>query len=219
MTMALRVGAESKPKLYAAVGLGVVVLLIAGIQLPKFFGGSTSTPPPAATVTPRAPVTGAPEEPAVSSSNPANGGAPVAAYPHEAIQLPSSSGLDPTLHPEVMAQAEATTYTGNGRNIFSPNSVAPTPVNIEKPKNFRPSAPPVPQGPPPPPSIDLKFYGYSSAQGQKRQIFLLHGDDIFLAHEGDVVDRRYRVVSIRPFSVEVEDIPYHNTQSLPLSQN
>jgi hypothetical protein len=133
--------------------------------------------------------------------------------------LPSSSALDPTLHPELMAQAEETTYTGNGRNIFSPNSAAPTPVNIEKPKNFRPSTPPVPQGPPPPPAIDLKFYGYSSAHGGNRQIFLLHGDDIFLAHEGDVVDRRYRVVSIRPFSVEIEDIPYHNTQSVPLSQN
>jgi hypothetical protein len=153
------------------------------------------------------------------SSSSALGRPAAAAYPHEAIQLPSSSALDPTLHPEVMAQAEDTTYTGNGRNIFSPNSVAPTPVNIEKPKNFRPSAPPEPQGPPPPPAIDLKFYGYSSAHGGTRQIFLLHGDDIFLAHEGDVVDRRYRVVSIRPFSVEIEDIPYHNTQSVPLSQN
>jgi hypothetical protein len=132
--------------------------------------------------------------------------------------LPSDSALDPTLHPELMAQAEDTTYTGNGRNIFSPNSVAPAPVAIEKPKDFRPP-PPVPQGPPPPPAIDLKFYGYSSTGGGNRQIFLLHGDDIFLARQGDVVDRRYRVVTIRPFSVEIEDIPYHNTQSLPLSQN
>ena len=77
----------------------------------------------------------------------------------------------------------------------------------------------VPQGPPPPPAIDLKFYGYSSRGGGNRQIFLLHGDDIFLAQQGDVVDRRYRVVAIRPFSVDIEDIPYHNTQSLPLSQN
>jgi hypothetical protein len=208
--MALRVGAESKPKLYAAIGLGAIVLIIAIIQLPKFFG--TSSPAPVAP--PPAPVVSTSAVPGAPGSSPI--GRPGAAtYPHQAIQLPSSSALDPTLHPELMAQAEETAYTGNGRNIFSPNSAAPTPVNIEKPKNFRP----VPQGPPPPPAIDLKFYGYSSAHGGNRQIFLLHGDDIFLAHEGDVVDRRYRVVSIRPFSVEIEDIPYHNTQSVPLSQN
>jgi hypothetical protein len=147
------------------------------------------------------------------------GSRPATAFPHQAVQLQSSSALDPTLHPELMAQAEETTYSGNGRNIFSPDSAAPAPVNIEKPKNFRPEPPPPPPGPPPPPAIDLKFYGYSSIQGGNRQIFLLHGDDIFLAHEGDVVNRRYRVVTIRPFSVEIEDIPYHNTQSVPLSQN
>ncbi len=212
--MALRVGAESKPKLYAAIGLGIVVLIIAILQVPKFFGGSAPAPvaPPPAPVAATTPAS-APSQ--ISSSTLATG---ATAYPHEAIELPSDSALDPTLHPELMAQAEDTSYTGNGRNIFSPNSAAPTPVAIEKPKDFRPP-PPVPQGPPPPPAIDLKFYGYSSTGGGNRQIFLLHGDDIFLAHQGDVVDRRYRVVSIRPFSVEIEDIPYHNTQSLPLSQN
>ncbi len=209
--MALPVGAESKPKLYAAIGLGAVLLILAVIQIPKFFGTSAPTPvaPPPPVVSTAAPIAA----PAASSATGA-----AAAYPHQAIQLPSSSALDPTLHPEVMAQAEDTTYSGNGRNIFSPDSAAP--VAIPKPTAaIRPSVPLPPPGPPPPPAIDLKFYGYSSAQGGNRQIFLLHGDDIFLAHEGDVVDRRYRVVSIRPFSVEIEDIPYHNTQSVPLSQN
>jgi hypothetical protein len=123
------------------------------------------------------------------------------------------------LHPELMAQAESLAYHGNGRNIFSPDSVAPAPVHIEKPRAFRPQAAALPQGPPPPPPIDLKYYGYASSDGGRRRVFLLHGDDIFVAQEGDIVDRRYRVVAIRPFSVEVEDIPYHNTQSLPLSQN
>ena len=213
--MALRVGAESKPKLYAAIGLGIVVLIIAIMQVTKFFGGSA----PAPVAPPPAPAAATTAAPASAPSEINTSAAGATAYPHEAIELPSASALDPTLHPELMAQAEDTTYTGNGRNIFSPNSAAPTPVAIEKPKNFRNEPPPPPPGPPPPPAIDLKFYGYSSTGGGSRQIFLLHGDDIFLAHQGDVVDRRYRVVSIRPFSVEIEDIPYHNTQSLPLSQN
>jgi hypothetical protein len=218
--MALRVGAESKPKLFAAIGLGAIVLLIAMVQVPKFLGTSAPTrvePPATTAVRPTASASNS-----STSSNAAanNTGAAATPYAHEAVRLPSSSALDPTLHPELMAQAEDTTYSGNGRNIFSPNSAAPTPVNIEKAQKFRPGPPAPPPGPPPPPAIDLKFYGYSAMQGGgNRQIFLLHGDDIFLAHEGDVVDRRYRVVTIRPFSVEIEDIPYHNTQSLPLSQN
>lgn len=214
--MALRVGAESKPKLYAAIGLGTLLVILAIIQIPKFFGTSSpaSVPPPAPPLTTQPSANPAADRVAVTS-----GGPGTAPYPHEAIQLPSSSALDPALHPELMAQAEDTTYKGNGRNIFSPDSAAPEPVHIEKPKSFRPETPPPPPGPPPPPNIDLKFYGYSSTNGGNREIFLLHGDDIFLAHQGDIVDRRYRVVSIRPFSVEIEDIPYHNTQSLPLSQN
>ena len=44
--MALPVGAESKPKLYAAIGLGALLVILAIIQLPKFFG--TSSPAPVA---------------------------------------------------------------------------------------------------------------------------------------------------------------------------
>jgi hypothetical protein len=203
-SMALAIGTQDKKKLYWAVALGAVALLLVVRTLFLFFGGPAPAPPPAQ------PVASAP----LPSAAPASG---TTQYAHEAVKLPSGSSLDPTLRPEVMAQAEATAYTGNGRNIFSPNSEAPVP--IEKPvASVRPQ-PTGPPPPPPPPAIDLKFYGYSSSKGGQRRIFLLHNDDIFIASEGDVVDRRYKVVAIRPFSVEVEDIPYHDTQSLPLTQN
>ena len=41
------------------------------------------------------------------------------------------ASLDPTLHPELMAQAESLEYTGKGRNIFSMFS---TPVTSSSPK-------------------------------------------------------------------------------------
>lgn len=201
--MAIRVGKEARWKVYLASGLGVLVLLLAIRVLgPLFFG---SSPSPVSAPVSQAPATTAPE--ATGSAG------------HEAVKLPTGAALDPTLHPEVMAQAEETVYAGNGRNIFSANSVAPTPVHIEKPQPFRPVEPSGPPPPPPPPPINIKFYGYSAANGGPRQVFLLHGDDIFLAHEGDIVDRRYRVAAIHPFSVDVEDIPFHNTQSIPLTQN
>ncbi len=200
--MGLRVGKEAKWKVYTAGILGTIAVLLVVWEFFHFFVGSAPPPTP--------PVASVP----VRTATPPNA---TPQYAHEAVKLPSGSSLDPTLHPEVMAQAEDTAYTGNGRNIFSPNSAAP--VNIEKPVASVRPAPVGPPQPPPPPAIDLKFYGYTSSNGGQRRIFLLHNDDIFIAGEGDVVDRRYKVVAIRPFSVEVEDIPYHDTQSLPLTQN
>jgi hypothetical protein len=46
---------------------------------------------------------------------------------------------------------------------------------------------------------------------------LAQGEDIFIAAEGDIVDRRYRIVRILPMSVDVEDVLNNNRQSLPLT--
>jgi hypothetical protein len=204
--MALSLGTENKRKTYLAIGLVALLVVVAGYEFYNLFLSGPPTAPAAAAPVPVA------TRPAATGGTAAATGAG-----HQAERLPTAAALDPTLHPEVMRQAENTVYNGNGRNIFSPDSAPPP---IEKPQPFRPTA--QASGPPPPappPPIDLKFYGYSTAPGERKQIFLLHGDDIFLAHEGDVVDRRYRIVSIQPFSVQVEDIPYHDTQSIPLTQN
>lgn len=221
--MALKLGTENKNKTYTAIGLSIVVLILAvHFIYDQFF--STPTPAPLVASTPvAAPVRARRTAGEVSpSSSRTSSDAATAPLAHEAVALPTASALDPTLHPEVMAQAEDTPYTGDGRNIFSANS-APAPPKIEPVKASIRNTPVVPQGPPPPPpppNIDLKFYAYYAPHdgGQKR-VCLLHGDDIFIASEGDVVDRRYKVVKINPFSVDVEDLAYNHTQSLPLTQN
>jgi hypothetical protein len=132
---------------------------------------------------------------------------------------------------EAMLVTESLEYSGNGRNIFSANS-APAPVVIQKPlasARITATAPvvvpcppncPPPPPPPPPPPIDLKFFGIVSApDGTRRQAFLLHDDSVFLASVGDVVLRRYRVVSIEAKSIRVEDMQYKDTQTLPLLTN
>jgi len=47
---------------------------------------------------------------------------------------------------------------------------------------------------------------------------LSQGDDVFIAAEGDIVDRRYKVLRISPMAVEVEDVLNNNRQSIPLTQ-
>lgn len=130
----------------------------------------------------------------------------------------ASTQLDPTLHMQAMLVAERLVYSGTGRNIFS---AASAPVDIPKP--IAPARPkttaPVftaPAGPPPPPPIDLKFFGTETSSTGKRKAFLLHGDDVFLAVDGDVVQRRYKILTVSANSILVEDMVNNNRQSLPL---
>jgi hypothetical protein len=127
--------------------------------------------------------------------------------------------LDPRLRLDLLKDSERVAYEGTGRNIFQehlediPKPIAPGMPGkpAEKPKW-------VPQGPPSPPPIDLKFYGWASEPGEPRAIFLSKGADVFVAHEGDIVARRYKVIKITPNSVEIEDVLSNNKQSIPLTQ-
>lgn len=77
------------------------------------------------------------------------------------------------------------------------------------------------KGPPPPPPlppINLKFFGFASKPGEPKKIFLSQNEDVFIAAEGDIVNRRYRVLHIAPNSVEIEDVISSNRQSIPLTQ-
>jgi hypothetical protein len=130
----------------------------------------------------------------------------------------TSAQLDPTLKMGPMLVTERLVYSGSGRNIFS---TASAPVDIPKPiASARPKpAVPVytpPPGPPPPPPIDLKFFGTATSVNGRRQAFLLHGEDVFLASDGDIVQRRYHVLTISANSIVVEDMTNNNRQTLPL---
>ena len=208
--MAIKVGNEAKWKVYLASGLGLVMLILLVRFLWQTFGPSptpTAPPPPVVVTAPRS----------AAASAGAQGSSTASPYARTAVKVSGLAALDPTLHPEIMRQAESLAYTGNGRNIFSQFSTAPAiPKPIAPIRNANVNTGPPP--PPPPPPITLGFYGYAAEKTGQKQVFLLHGDDIFIASEGDVVDRRYRVVKIGTASVQVEDIPYHNTQTLPLRQ-
>jgi hypothetical protein len=195
-------------------GLIAAFVLVAAVIL--YYDFRDDTPPrPVAPAVVSAPVKVAPA---------AKTGAAVAVAPGRSAGAAAknlgrtSAQLDPTLRMEAMLVTESLAYSGNGRNIFSANSVPvdiPKPIAAVRPKG-PPPPPPPPPGPPPPPPIDLKFFGTTTGADGKRDAFLLHGDDVFLASDGDIVQRRYKVVSVSANSILVEDMANNNRQTLPL---
>ena len=137
----------------------------------------------------------------------------------------TSAALDPTLHMEAMLVSEGLQYSGSGRNIFSASSAPPVIIPTAM-ANARPTPPPpvIPcppncPPPPPPPPIELKFFGTAAGSNGVRQAILLHDDNVILASAGDIVVRRYRIISVDAHSLQVQDMQNNNTQTLPLLAN
>jgi hypothetical protein len=188
----VQLGLENKKKTIWAAALGGLALLLFAYEFIPMFMGSNSDP---------------------------SGNAEAAAPAAVRVTARSSNGkpgkkvkpenLDPTLRLDLLAASEQTKYEGAGRNIFvsQDDVVIPTPL---KP-GLAPGAqgaittytpPPVPNAPP----IPLKFFGFASQPGEPKKIFLENGDDVWVAAEGEIVDRRYKVVHISTNSVEIQDV-------------
>jgi hypothetical protein len=215
--MALEMGNASKGKI-ALVG-SLIVLAVGGVAFELYNQLSTPSAPPSksATVRPSTVSQSATARPAAKQATQKK-----AAGGEEAKKL-SNPGIDPTIHFGLLAQSEDVEYAGTGRNIFSAESA---PIRIEEPvKTARntagPSAPmaTAPPEPPRPPAIDLKYFGFSEGKDKAMVAFFVHGDDIFMATMGQIVDHRYKVGAIKPTSVEITDMSYNNTQTLPLTGN
>ncbi|HTR67176.1 MAG TPA: hypothetical protein VMH85_15465 [Terriglobales bacterium] len=200
----MQVGAENRTKLIAALALGALALVL----LVRFvFSLVNTTPTSAAAPAPSEPI--APTRTAAKAK---------AAPKKKVVAVPAEPSLDPTLRFDWLRASEDTKYSGSGRNIFRAMA-EPIPTPIKSPvKTQTPPPPPVAQGPPPPPPIPLTFFGFASKPGESKRIFLEEGGDVFIAGEGEIVNRRYKVLRITPFSVEIEDVLTNNRQVLPLKQ-
>ena len=133
--------------------------------------------------------------------------------------------LDPRLHLDLLANSEAVQYEGEGKNIFRVTAeveIPPVKVSplLAKQQEAEKEAEEARKAsiPPPPPPINLKFFGFSSRKGEAPKAFLSQGDNIWIAHEGDVVDRHYKIVHITPSAVDVEDLLNSNRQTIQLTQ-
>ncbi len=198
--MAMQLGIENKRQVYMVIVLFAIILVFGGMELYKAFNGPAPTPRPAP----------------IPVANHVGTGAATAGP--DAVKL-TNAGIDPTLHFDKLEESEDVHYAGTGRNIFSAESA---PVVIETPiKSPRPGAPvvtvPVVVAPARPPAIDLKYFGYTQSKDKSLRAFFTHGDDIFMASVGEIVDHRYKVAAINPLNAQVTDMSYNNTQTLPLT--
>ena len=197
----MKLGTENRNKLIAAVVLGVAAVVGVG----RMLFPSAPSEPEAAVV---APVASAPAPRPAGKLRP-GARRQLTAPPHS---------IDPSLRYDWLKASEDTKYEGNGRNIFLAQAEIPQPVakaqtDAEKLKAQEPT------GPPPPPPINLKFYGFASKPGEPKKVFLSQGEDVFIASEGEIIDRRYKVLHISPMSVEIEDVLSNNRQMIPLTQS
>jgi hypothetical protein len=194
----LKLGIENRKQVIWLAALGGVALLLIAYE---FWPSSASAPA-------SAPAASAPAKPGMRRNG--SGKMVPVVEPR----------LDPTLDLAQLSKSEDIKYAGNGRNIFVAGSVAV----IEKPKRNGTDNPAedaaIRQPPPvpPPPPINLKFFGFANQPGETKKVFLSQGEDIFIAAEGDIVDRRYRVLHISATTVDVEDVLNNHRQSLPLTQ-
>ena len=216
--------AKDKKQIVVVSIFAVLLLVFVAYAYNSFFGGApnpAATQPPASesTVT-RSSSSRAETEGAATPVGNARGQATAPGIAAK-MMASTSASLDPTLDESAMLRTESLVYTGTGRNIFSaisapPPMVIPKNVPSARPGTAVAAAPPVPAGPPPPPPINLKYFGIAVRLNGRRQAFLLDGEDVYLASEGDIVARKYRIVSISPANIRVEDLVNNDTQTLPL---
>lgn len=208
--MAFVLGTKNKRHVYIVIGLFTIVFVLAAWEFQGSQGGSSTQPSArdAAMVRNATNLT-ANGTRTHSTSDGRNG--------MEARRL-GGRDLNLSLRLDRLAGSEQVEYSGSGRNIFSME----VPVQIEAPiATARPivTTPAPVSAPPKPPAIDLKYLGYAQSKDNSFGAVFVRGEEMFLAKSGEIMYHRYKVGAIQPTSVQVTDLRYNNTQTIPLTTN
>lgn len=91
--------------------------------------------------------------------------------------------------------------------------VTPTPAPVP----VAPPPPVVPVGPPPPPPIAVKFIGVVSRKDLGKVAILSDGKNVYYGRQGEVVDGRWRIISIGEESLQIEYVDGRGRQTVRLT--
>jgi hypothetical protein len=189
---------SSRRQLPVLAGLLVVLAAVVWWQ---FGSGSAATRPAANVAGARPPVRpGAKTEP--SPAETISTGVQLARL-GEPRPSPEEGGRDP-----FRAGAPAPATGSPGAPSTPPPTVA-TPIV--------PTAPAVPAGPPPPPPIAVKFIGIVSRADVGKVAVLTDGKNVYYGREGEIVDGRWRIVSIGVESLQIEYVDGRGRQTVRLT--
>lgn len=205
----MKLGTENRRNTIVAAVLGVVAVGAIAYQLMP--SSSTVASTTGGTAVQPSPIGILPHHPSHKASGSTSG---------KKVREPQS--LDPTLNLKELNATEQIKYEGSGRNIFiSQAEDIPKPLTngIARSGSNDPGAGWQPPTLAAPPAIPLKFFGFANQPGEPKKVFLSKGEDVFIAGEGEIVDRRYKVVHISSGSVEIQDVVGSGPpQTVPLTQ-
>jgi hypothetical protein len=124
---------------------------------------------------------------------------------------------DPALQVDDLAASQHKRYEAGGRNIFRMEEIKlpPAPPLVQQESTLELPSTPTPT--PLPPPINLKFYGFARKPNELKKIFLVDEGEVFVARQGDIVERKYKVAQINNASVVIEDVLNNNRQTIPLT--
>jgi len=241
--MALKMKFGGDPKQLRTLGILGVVLLV--VLYFNYFSGPDTSQPARTSTTNSAPKANLPSTIQTGARKPeekkrfqqdrrAQEFRPIVGYARPEDR-PDPMTVDPTLRLELLAKLEKVQISGGARSLFDFSNmptmaagvvpkIIPSPKKgPSMPKAFigpmnKPPDPikPVVQAPVAPP-IPLKFYGFTSGnKGANKKGFFLDGEDIVVASEGDLINKRYKVIRIGLANVTMEDTQFQQQQTLPI---
>jgi hypothetical protein len=117
---------------------------------------------------------------------------------------------NPQLNLDLLNQIESRPLPESSRNPFE---YPPPP----KPKTIN-TAGAAPPPPPPPPTLPLKAIGYSVRAGNVPEAVVTDDQDIYVVHAGETFAKRYRVLSLTPNKIEIQDATTQQTVQLLIAE-